>query len=102
LRQYTNSFTIRAGMNGVSPLTGGAGRWNSSWVSVGASVLPFTPKTSATPSNAKDDKAVRIFQRYSLDPFAAGMRRLFMSMTEIAKLFSLRLDERAQRRSRKI
>lgn len=38
--------------------------------------------------DAKDDKAVRFYQRYRFRFLAEGVRRLFIPMAEIAKLFS--------------
>jgi GNAT superfamily N-acetyltransferase len=38
--------------------------------------------------DAKDDKAVRFYQRFGFRSLAASNRRLFMPITEIAKLFS--------------
>lgn len=38
--------------------------------------------------DAKNDKAVRFYQRYGFRFLAAGARRLFIPMTEVAKLFS--------------
>lgn len=38
--------------------------------------------------DVRDDKAVRFYQCYGFRSLAAGARRLFMPMTEIAKLFS--------------
>jgi hypothetical protein len=36
----------------------------------------------------KDDKTAQCYQRYGFRSLTAGTRRLFMPMTEIAKLFS--------------
>ena len=37
---------------------------------------------------AKDDQAVRFYQRYRFTPVVSGGRRLFVPMAEIAKLFT--------------
>lgn len=38
--------------------------------------------------DAKDDEAARFYQRFGFRSLAVGTRRLFMPMTEIARLFS--------------
>jgi len=38
--------------------------------------------------DAKDEEAARFYQRFGFRSLAAGARRLFMPMTEIARLFS--------------
>jgi len=38
--------------------------------------------------DAKDEEAARFYQRFGFRFFASGTRRLFMPMTEIARLFS--------------
>lgn len=43
--------------------------------------------TYAFVADAKDDKAARFYQRFGFRSLAAGSRRLFMPMTEIARLF---------------
>jgi hypothetical protein len=39
-------------------------------------------------ADAKHEEAARFYQRFGFRSLAAGTRRLFMPMTEIARLFS--------------